>query len=181
MSCLLKAAFSRTLSCLHCYGEHFAQPVELAGGAHQETWNPLVSTSAQQPAEVNCLCLERWCTLSCHPCRRIVPPKPAPGHGQSAFGLNKAPLRRLTHEISAAASSPPGSPLTPASAPAASSASGWCTRVCPGPSSCFLCLLDPCQRTCCLCSSRCVPGGQPMEGGVRGLGQLCSLLLQAVT
>ena len=103
----------------------------LAGSTHREQGAPFASTSTDEPARVNCLCLERWCSLSCHPCRRIVPPKPAPGHGQSAFGLNKAPLRRLTHEISVAASSPPGSPLTPVSAPAASPASGWCTVVCP--------------------------------------------------
>ena len=102
---------------------------------------PLASASAGQPATVGCLCLGRWCSLACHLCRRIVPPDPAPGHGQSAFGLNKAPLRRLTHEISAAASSPPGSPPTPASAPAAFSASGQCTPVCSGSLSGLLCLI----------------------------------------
>ena len=120
-------------------------------------------------------------SLSCHSCRRIVPPKPAPGHGQSAFGLNKAPLRRLTHEISAAASSPPGSPLTPVSAPAASSASGWCIPVCPGSTSCFRCLFDPCQCTCCLCCSRCVPEWQPRGEGRRVFCPVCWLLVQAVT
>ena len=146
-----------------------------AGGLRRQGngGDPLANTSADEPARVECPCLERWCSLSCHPCRRIVPPKPAPGHGQSAFGLNKAPLRRLTHEISAAASSPPGSPLTPASAPAASSALGWCTLVCSESTACFLCLFT-------LASAPAACPDSDVQGVRGGSLPICSLLVQAV-